>query len=69
MRRRAREKKERMEEFLVGVSQVILMADFYYLKIVLCDYIWEHKYIPCSIPILLLNILDFILGAAYNRYF
>jgi hypothetical protein len=67
-RRRAREKIERTEEPLVGVSQVILTASFYYPKIALHDNNWERKYVPRPILTPLLNILDFILGAAYNRH-
>ena len=68
MRRRAREKIGRTEEPLVGVSRVISIASFRHPKIALCDHIWERKYIPYPILTPLLNILDFILRAAYNRH-
>jgi len=61
-----REKTERMEEPLVGVSRVTLTADFRYLKIALHDDIWERKYVPHPILTPLLNILDFTLRAACN---
>jgi hypothetical protein len=57
-----------MEEPLVGVSRATLMAGFRHLKITLRDDNWERKYVPRPILILLLNILDFILRATYNRY-
>jgi hypothetical protein len=63
-----REKIERMEEPPVGVSRAILMAGFCYLKIALYNNNWERKYVPRPILIPLLNILDFILRATYNRY-
>ena len=68
MRKQAREKIERIEEPLVGVSQATLTASFYYLKITLYNNNWECKYIPHPILIPLLNILDFALGAACNRH-
>ena len=58
-----------MEEPPVGISQATLIAGFRHLKITLCNNNWERKYVPHPILTLLLNILDFILRAAYNRYF
>ena len=63
-----REKIERTEEPPVGVSRVTLTAGFCYLKIASRDNNWDRKYVPRPILIPLLNILDFALGAAYNRY-
>jgi len=63
-----REKIERMEEPLVGVSRAILTASFRYLKIALRNDIWERKNIPRPILTPLLNILYFVPRAAYNRY-
>jgi hypothetical protein len=63
-----REKIERTEEPLVGVSRVILTASFRHLKIASYDNNWERKYVPRPILTPLLNILDFVLGAAYNRH-
>jgi hypothetical protein len=57
-----------MEEPLVGISQVILSASFYYLKITLYNNNWERKYVPRPILTPLLNILDFIPRATYNRH-
>jgi len=44
------------------------MAGFRHLKIMLRNDNWERKYVPRPILTPLLNILDFALGAAYNRY-
>ena len=63
-----REKTERTEEPPVGVSRAILTAGFRHLKIALCDDNWERKYVPRPILTPLLNILDFVLGAACNRH-
>jgi len=63
-----REKTERTEEPLVGVSRATLTAGFCYLKITLYNDNWERKYVPHAILTPLLTILDFILGATYNRY-
>jgi hypothetical protein len=63
-----REKIERTEEPPVGINRAILIASFRYLKIMLYNNNWERKYLPRPILIPLLNILDFVLGATYNRY-
>ena len=63
-----REKIGRTEERLVGVSRATLTAGFRHPKIASRDDNWERKYVPRPILTPLLNILDFILGAAYNRY-
>ena len=57
-----------MEEPPVGISRATLTAGFHHLKITLYDDNWELKYGPRPILIPLLNILDFILRATYNRY-
>jgi len=57
-----------MEEPLVGVSRAMLTAGFCHLKITSRDDNWERKYVPRPILTPLLNILDFALGATYNRY-
>jgi hypothetical protein len=57
-----------MEEPLVGVSQATLTASFRHSKITLYNDNWERKYVPRPILTPLLNILDFALRAAYNRY-
>ena len=62
-----REKTERIKEPSVYISRAISMAGFCYLKIALYNNIWERKYIPPPIPIPLLNILNFILRATYNK--
>jgi hypothetical protein len=64
-----REKIERTEEPLVGVSRATLTASFYHPKIALYNDNWERKYVPRPILTPLLNILDFVLRAAYNRHF
>jgi hypothetical protein len=63
-----REKIERTEEPLVAISRATLIAGFRHLKIALRDDNWERKYVPHPILTPLLNILDFVLRAAYNRH-
>jgi len=63
-----REEIGRTEEPLVGVSRAILTAVFVTQKLRYITIFGNANIYPCPILILLLNILDFILKAAYNRH-
>ncbi len=69
MRRQVREKTGRIEEPLVGVSQIMLMAVFVTQKLCYVTIFRNVNIYPRPILTLLLNILDFVLRVAYNRYF
>jgi len=58
-----------MEEPLVGVSRVILIAVFITQKLRYIIIFRNANIYPYPILTPLLNILDFILRAAYNRHF
>jgi len=64
-----REEIGRTEEPLVGVSQVTLTVVFVTQKLRHVMIFGNANIYPCPILTLLLNILDFALGAAYNKHF